>query len=172
MIMKKKLLSGIITSLFISMSAGAQTSLSTDQNSMKNFLGEYDLVANQDTSGAFCYRGVIITAEKGNIHLYRADMKDEGSIISAKLNGVERSSNVSHGEAMTTTKYLDKVSLINGTLVFNTRGSVKFMGIPAGTESDTVTFSVAEKKGSLNAIRKVRENLRTSTATCVYQKIN
>lgn len=143
-----------------------------DRNSIKNFLGEYDLVTNKDTSGSFCYRGVLITEEKGNIHLYRADMKDEGSITSAKLNGLERASSGSHGEAMTTTKYRDKVSLADGILVFNTKSYIKIMGIPAGSESDTFAFSLTGKQGTLNATRKIRENLRSSTAVCVYQKIN
>ena len=172
--MKKTFFLGIMTTVFSFQPAIAKINESQlqDRNSIKNFLGEYDLVSNQDTSGSFCYRGVLITEEKENIHLYRADMKDEGSVTSAKLNGSERASTGSHGEAMTTTKYRDKVSLANGTLVFKTTSAVKFMGIPAGSESDTYTFSLSSKLGGLNATRKVRENLKTSTAACVYQKIN
>ncbi len=172
--MKSKLLLGIMSSVFISLAAFAKVSDTQlqDQSNIKIFIGTYDLISNQDSSGSFCYRGVIISEEKGNIHLYRADMKDEGSMISGKLNGPERASTVSHGEAMVSTKYFDKVNLNDGVLTFQSKGTVKFMGIPAGTESDTYTFLLTEKKGTLNATRKVRENLTSSTATCIYQKIN
>ncbi len=172
--MKKTFFLGIIATAFLSQLALAKIneSQSQDSNNIKSFLGEYDLISNQDTSGSFCYRGVLITEEDGNIHLYRADMKDEGSVASAKLNGSERESSGSHGEAMTTTNYRDKVSLMNGSLVFRTTSTVKFMGILASSESDTMTFSLSSHRGTLNANRKVRENLKSSSAVCVYQKIN
>ena len=172
--MKTKLLLGIITGLVLSLPALGVVSKTQlqDKSNIKTFIGTYDLVSSQDSSGSFCYRGVIISQESGEIHLYRADMKDNGSMISGKLNGPARASTVSHGEAMSSTKYFDKVSLENRTLTFQSKGTVKFMGIPAGSESDIYIFSIADEQGSLNATRKFRKNLTSGTAKCEYQKIN
>ena len=71
--MKTKLLLGIITGLVLSLPALGVVSKTQlqDKSNIKTFIGTYDLV-KQDSSGTFCYEGVIISQESGEIHLLGA----------------------------------------------------------------------------------------------------
>lgn len=124
---------------------------------IKNFIGTYDLVANQVEGETFCFPRITISEEDdGTIGLYRED-SSYGPMIHAELNGPLRSDSGSHGEALGGRKGKDSVTLDNGVLTFEYRGTQTFMGVPAGRESDKISITIAKDGKTLAVTRTTFE---------------
>lgn len=141
----------------------------------KDFVGSYKLINDQVEGETFCYDSLVVAEEKGLTNLYRGDMTSYGPIISAELNGKKRDVSTSHGEALSSTKGQDSVTLKNETLTFSFEGRESLMGIPAVRVTDSVAIKLSADKKLAYAVRKTFEGPviglgKKGKALCEYSK--
>ncbi|MEK2646531.1 hypothetical protein [Bdellovibrio sp. BCCA] len=161
--MKKTILLGMILLGTSSAFAGA-----------KDFIGSYRLLKDQVEGETFCYKGLDVVEENGLLNLYRSDITEYGPIISAELNGKSRDVKYSHGEALSTTKGEDTVTLKDDTLTFAFNGRESLIGIPAMRVSDSVAIKLSADKKTAYVLRKTFEGPviglgKKGKALCEYQ---
>lgn len=142
--------------------------------SVQKFTGNFKLVDSKTDNNAFCFEGIAIREDKGLVSIYRSDISGYGPMISAELNGEARETSGSHGEAMSSSKGTDTVTLKNDILTFEYKGITKLFGIPAGRESDTLAIQIAKDGKTLAVTRTTFEGSiagigTKGTALCVYR---
>lgn len=141
---------------------------------IKNFIGSYDLVDSKVEGEAFCFQRITISKEDdGTIGLYREDTS-YGPMINAELNGPGRKNSASHGEALGGRKGKDVVTLNNGILTFEYKGTQSFLGVPAARESDTISIAIAKDGKTLAVTRTMFEGAiagigKKGKALCAYK---
>lgn len=140
----------------------------------KDFVGSYKLINDQVEGEIFCFDSLIIAQEDGLTNLYRGDASGYGPMISAELNGKKRDVSASHGEALSSTKGQDAVTLKNDTLTFSFEGRESFIGIPAMRVTDSVAIKLSADKKIAYAVRKTFEGPviglgKKGKALCEYQ---
>ncbi|KHD89279.1 MAG: hypothetical protein OM95_04370 [Bdellovibrio sp. ArHS] len=159
--MKKMILTGLILLGSSSAFAGIQ-----------DYIGRFDLQKQELEDGTFCYQGLIITKEGQEISLFRSDAT-EFAIIRSDLNS-SREVRYSHGEAMSTTKGTDSVTLkSDGSLLLQFSGVESFLGVPASRVKDAMALKLSDDKKTLFAVRKTADGLAglsRGEARCVYQR--
>ncbi|KYG68282.1 hypothetical protein AZI87_03225 [Bdellovibrio bacteriovorus] len=140
--------------------------------SIQDYIGRYDLQREELKDGTFCYEGLIVSKEGKEISLYRSDIT-EFALVKSELNS-SREVRSSHGEAMTTTKGKDSVTLKDdGTLVFQFSGIESILGVPASRVKDAVALKLSDDKSTLFAVRKTADGLaglNRGEARCVYKR--
>ncbi|KYG62094.1 hypothetical protein [Bdellovibrio bacteriovorus] len=159
--MKKSVLMGLLLLGSSSAFAGVQ-----------DYIGRYDLQREELKDGTFCYEGLIVRQEGKELSLYRSDITDF-ALVKSELNS-SREVRTSHGEAMTTTKGKDSVTLKDdGSLVFQFSGIESILGVPASRVKDAVALKLSDDKNTLFAVRKTADGLaglNRGEARCVYKR--
>ncbi|WII72881.1 hypothetical protein QJS83_03225 [Bdellovibrio sp. 22V] len=146
-------------------------------STVQKFIGDYQLQKSQVDGETFCYQGIMIREDDGLLSLYRSDIS-YSALISAEVNGEAREVSASHGEAMTSTKGKDTVTLDkSGTLTFDFTGRSNILGIPAMRESDSLALKLSADGKTAYAVRKTFEGPvaglgKKGKALCEYRKIN
>lgn len=139
---------------------------------VQDYIGRYDLQREELKDGTFCYEGLIVRQEGKELSLYRADITDF-ALVKSDLNS-SREVRTSHGEAMTTTKGKDSVTLKDdGSLVFQFSGIESILGVPASRVKDAVALKLSDDKNTLFAVRKTADGLaglNRGEARCVYKR--
>lgn len=157
-----------MTVLFTSVNGFAATSLN-------DFLGTYRLVNQKVEGETFCFERVSVAEDAdGTVGFYGPDMS-YGPMIKAELNGAPRQNSGSHGEAMSSRKGQDSVTLKNDILTFTYTGINKFMGLPVSREKETVALKLAADGKTLALTRTTFEGVASGIgskgkALCVYSK--
>ncbi len=118
-----------------------------------NFVGSYRLTSSQVDGDTFCFQGLDIKQEDDSLALYRSDVS-EFPMYKAEVNGEVREISGSHGEAMTSYKGQDTVTLDEkGLLTFESKTVNKFLGVPATREKDSYTIQLSKDGKKVRAVR-------------------
>ncbi len=143
--------------------------------SINDFVGTYQLADQKAEGDAFCFQQITISRENdGTIGVYRENTS-YGPLISAELNGSPRKSSGSHGEAMSSRKGKDTVTLKNNILTFEYSGTTSMLGVPVSRESDTISAKLAQGGKALAVTRTTSEGPivgfgKNSKALCAYTR--
>lgn len=143
--------------------------------SINDFIGTYQLADKKVEGDTFCFSQITINQEDdGTIGIYREDTS-YGPMINAELNGSPRKNSASHGEAMSSRKGKDSVTLKNDVLTFEYSGTTSLLGVPVGRESDTISAKLAQGGKSLAVTRTTFEGPiagigKKGKALCAYTK--
>jgi hypothetical protein len=136
-------------------------------NNIKDFVGRYDLIEQSVDGDTFCFEKVMIS-HRGNIVDVFREVTSYGPMFSAELNGAPRETSGSHGEAGSSRKGEDTITLKNGVLTASYKGSVRVAGIPVSRESDSLEISLSSDKKGINVTRTTREGFSKGKASCRY----
>lgn len=136
-------------------------------NNIKDFVGRYDLIEQTVDGDTFCFEKVMIS-HRGNVVDVFREVTSYGPMYSAELNGASRETSGSHGEAGSSRKGEDTITLKNGVLTASYKGSVRVAGIPVSRESDTLEMTLSPNKKEFNVIRTTRAGFSKGKATCRY----
>ncbi|MDG0816859.1 hypothetical protein [Bdellovibrio svalbardensis] len=143
--------------------------------SASNFEGSYRLTKSQVDGDTFCYNGIIIAKEENQLAFYRADIS-YSPLFKAEVNGEARAVSGSHGEAMSSYKGTESVTLdAKGLLTFEFKAVNKFLGIPATREKETNTLQLSKDGKKLRAVRATFEGPvagigKRAKALCEYDR--
>lgn len=157
--MKKIMFGAILLAASSAMASGEQ------------FLGSYHLTKSEVTGKTFCYDSFSIEKTDDGV----AFSVDGYNIYAGEVNGDKRKVSYSHGEALSSTKGYDQVTLEKGVLSFQFKGTESFVGVPATRVESTVSMKLSNDGKTLTLLRKEFSGVafgigKSAKALCEYTR--
>nr|BFD60661.1 hypothetical protein CKG001_27680 [Bdellovibrio sp. CKG001]BFD64075.1 hypothetical protein BdHM001_27560 [Bdellovibrio sp. HM001]BFD68266.1 hypothetical protein HAGR004_32880 [Bdellovibrio sp. HAGR004] len=139
--------------------------------SADQFAGTYRLTSSQVEGDTFCYDSFTIEVNGNEASFNR----DGYMIYSGEVNGPKRKVSYSHGEALSSTKGYEQVTLEKGVLSFQFKGTSSFVGVPATREESTISMKLSQDGSKLTLLRKEFEGVafglgKKAAASCQYTR--